>query len=90
MLRNKVVIDTPDELYDKLSILSVNLPDNAKAWPIQLCSSYLNALISDLSEHVTTNSGFVMPDLTSLISKDLQLAALRSVRTYAASSFKLL
>ena len=35
----RVQHDTPDELYDRYSILTVSLPADSKGWSIQLCSS---------------------------------------------------
>ena len=35
---------TPEELFDKLTQLSVILFNNAKTWSIQLCSTYLSLL----------------------------------------------
>ena len=89
-VRGKIVTDTPDELFDKFLVLSVSLPDDATTWPIQLCSTYLSALNSDLAEHVTTDASFSMPDLTTLKTKSLQIDALRSVRTFAVTSFRAL
>ena len=45
---------TPDEVFNKLCALTVSLPEDAKLWPVQLCSLFLGALTSDLSDHVTT------------------------------------
>ena len=58
-----------------------------KTWPHQLCSSFLNALTPDLSEYVTTESDFVMPDLTTLTTKALQIEALRLIRSQASKSY---
>ena len=85
---NKQVTDTPDELFNKFSSLSVNLPNDAKTWPIQLCSVYLSALSSEISEEMTSDPTFNIPDLTTLTTKSSQLDALRSVRTCAVKVFK--
>ena len=55
--------------FDKFTSLSISLPDDANIWSIQLCSSFLSALTIDLVEKITTESGFAMPSLTTLISK---------------------
>ena len=52
MIDGKLQTATPDELFDEFSEISVSLPDNASSWTLQLCSSYLSALTSDLSEAV--------------------------------------
>ena len=82
-LGGKVRTDTPDELFDKFTSLSVSLPGDTNKWSIQLCSSFLLALPTDLSKKITTESGFVMPNLTTLISKALQLDALRDIHRHA-------
>ena len=82
--------DTPEELFNKFTALTVNLPDNATTWSIQLCSTYFSALNKELVENMTTDTTFKMPDLTTLTSKALQLEALRSVRNQATKSFKVL
>ena len=81
---------TPDELLNKFCSLTVSLPEDAKLWPVQLCSLFLGALTSDLSDHVTTESGFTMPDLTTLTTKASQLTALCSIRASASKSYKTL
>ena len=82
----RVQHNTPDELYDRYSILAVSLPADSKGWLIQLCSSYFAALLKDLAEHITTETLFVMPDLTTLTTEALQLNALRDIRQFASSS----
>ena len=86
----RVQHDTPDKLYDRHSILAVSLPVDSKGWSIQLCSSYFAALSKDLAEHITTETLFAMPDLTTFTTKSLQLNALRDIRQFASSSYKIL
>ena len=81
-------VDTPEELFNKFTSLTVNLPDNAVTWSIQLCSTYFAALTKDLVENMTADTSFKMPDLTTLTTKALQLGALRDVRNQATKSFK--
>ena len=85
MVDGRLLTDTPDELFDKFNEISVSLPDNASTWTLQLCSSYLSALSSDLSEEVTSDKSFVMPDSSKLETKSQQLVALRQVRTQASA-----
>ena len=75
----KVYNDTPDELYDAFTSISVRLPDDATTWSINLCSSYLSALKLELSEAVTSENAFTMSKLTNLTTESLQLEALRYV-----------
>lgn len=72
----KVYTDTPDELYDKLTSISVSLLNDATTWSINLCSSYLAALTSELSEAITSEKTFNMPRLTDLTTKSPRLEAL--------------
>ena len=83
-------IDTPEELFDKFTQLSVTLPGNAKTWSIQLCSTYFSALSRDLVEHMTSDVSFMIPDLTTITTKASQLEAIRSVSNQATTSFKIL
>ena len=46
------------------------------------------ALASDLSEAVTPEKKFVMPNLSTLTTKALQLTALRTVRSQASASYR--
>ena len=80
--------DTPDELYDKFTRLTVSLPPDATKWSLQLCSSYLAALSADLAEEVTSDETFRMPNLTTLTTKSLQVEALRTVRRHASTGWK--
>ena len=86
--RSTVYTNTPDELYDKFTRLSVSLLNDAKKWSIQLCSTYLAALSPELVEEVTGDKNFKMPDLTTLTTKPLQVKALRTVRRHGSSGWK--
>ena len=88
MVNGKLHTATPDELFDEFSEISVSLPDNATSWTLHLCSSYLSALTSDLSEAVTPEKTFVMPNLSTLTTKALQLTALRTVRSQVSASYR--
>jgi len=79
--------DTPDELFDRFSHESISLPNDATTWSIQLCASYLSALTPELSEKITTDKEFEMPNLTTLTTKALQLDALRYMRHHASKCF---
>ena len=45
---NRIVIDTPDELFDKFTAIATCLPDDASNWPTTLCTTYYSALTKDL------------------------------------------
>ena len=85
--RGKNIELTPDEMFDRFCALSVSLPENARIWPIQLCSLFLGALGTELADHVTTDDDFSMPDLSTLTTKETQLDALRYVRVRASKSY---
>ena len=83
--------DTPDELFDRFSILAVTLPVKSSGWSIQLYSCYLAALSKDLSEHIASvESTFVMPYLTTLTTKALQMDTLRNIRKHTSAGFKII
>ena len=52
-------LDTPDELYDKFTRLSVSLPDDTTSWYIQLCSCYLSDFTIDLAEVIISDMNFL-------------------------------
>ena len=80
--------DTPDEIFDKFTRFSVSLSDDAITWPIRLCYTFLLALTTDLSEYTTEDPNFIMPNLTTLTTKALQLEALCNIRLHASKSFR--
>ena len=77
-----------NELFDKFTSLSVILPDDATIWLIQLCSSFLSALTKDFSKQLTTESSFIMPNLTTLTSKAKQLDSLRNICQHALKYYR--
>ena len=54
LINGRLTTYTSDELFDQYSEILVSLPDNESTWTLKLCSSYLSALTSDLSEAVTS------------------------------------
>ena len=71
--------------------LAVSLPVKASGWSVQVFSCYLSALSKDLFEHIASaESTFVMPDLTTLTTKALQMNALRNIRYHASAGFKII
>ena len=80
-----------DEFFDRFSTLSLSLLVKASGWSVQLCSCYLPALSKDLSEHIASaESSFVMPDLTILTTKPLQMDVLRNIRNHVSAAFKII
>ena len=76
--------DSPDESFDKLLQLSRRLPESARAWPVQLCSTYFIALSKELL-NIKITGEFKIPLLVNLNTKSKQLAALQEVRTSESS-----
>ena len=68
-LGQRLMVNTPEELFYKFMQLSVSLLDYATTWPIQLCLTYYSALDKDLVESTTSDSIFKMPMLTTLTTK---------------------
>ena len=71
LVNGLLIVNTPDELFDKFNELTVNLPDDTTKWTLQLCSAYLSALSPYLSERITSDSSFSMPNLLTLTTKAL-------------------
>ena len=84
---NRIVIDTPDELFDRFTAIATCLPDDASNWPTTLCTTYYSALTKDLIDSMADDKTFKMPKLTTLHTKSLQLDALRTVRSNAVVNF---
>ena len=89
-MNRKKRTNTPEELLDKFTQLSVSLPEDAAMWSIQLCSTYFACLSKGLVDEITAYFKFKIPHLTTLNTKALQLNAVRTVRGNASVSYKLL
>ena len=84
--RNRWTTDTPDELYDNFISVVAALPDDATKWSLSLCDRYYSALTNSLQDKMEEDS-FSIPCLNGLITKTLQLRALRTVQTATVSSY---
>ena len=84
---DKLMIDTPDELYAKYISIVAGLPDDATVWPLPLCNTYFSALVGPLQDKME-HDNFRMPGLNGLTTKTLQVGALRIIRSAATQSFK--
>ena len=68
--------DRPDRIFDKFLQLSRSLPESARAWPVQICSTYFTVLSNELVDRMLTG-GFQIPLIVNLNTKSKQLAALQ-------------
>ena len=84
----RTVVDTPEELFMKVLALAGSLPECAKGWPIQLCSTYYTALSSSISCRMMACKDYTTPSLVGLDTKRLQLEALQQVRSGASRHHK--
>ena len=84
----RVCNDTLDELYDKFTRLSISLSDDTTSWSIQICFCYLSVFATDITEAITFDASFFMPELTTLTSNALQLEALRTVSSQDFTKYK--
>jgi hypothetical protein len=80
---NKQIILHPAQLFEEFLNLVPSLPDNAAAWSIILCRSFYDSLTQELRDRLDEDE-FVLPDMTSLTSKQAQLHALRIVKEAAS------
>ena len=87
-VNGRLTTDTPYEIFDRFNEISVSLPNNASTWTLQLYSSYLSALTSDLLEAVASDKLFVILDLSKLTTKVMQIDAMRTVSTQASASYR--
>ena len=78
--------DTPGELYGKFISVVAALPDDVTKWYLSVCDGYYSTLTISLQDKMEDKK-ISMPSLNGLITKVLQLKALRMVRTAAVSSY---
>jgi hypothetical protein len=81
---------TPDELFAEYSALTPLLPNRVALWGLNLVTQFHDALSSDLQEMLLADTGFTVPDLSTLTSRASQLAALRSIRVVAVRHYTLM
>lgn len=86
---NRIVTDTPEDLYAKFFSVTAALPEEATVRNLALCNTYFSALTILLRDKMDDDK-FRMPGLHRLATKTLQLSALRIVRSAAVVSFKLM
>ena len=79
---------TPDELFNQFTCIASTLPDDASTWPFTLCATYYSNLSTALSDRMANDAMFSLPTLTSLITKSLQMGALREVRKHAVRNWE--
>ena len=84
--RGRRIVLHPAQLFDEFLVLVPSLPDNAAAWSITLCRCFYDGLTQDLQDKME-DDGFILPDLTALISKQAQLQALRVIKEASLSSY---
>ena len=65
-------------MFDKFLQLSRSLPESARAWPIQLCSSYFTDLVKELVDQILTGL-FQMPLILNMYTELDQLAYFKEV-----------
>ena len=79
---------SPEILSNQFSSLATNQLDNARTWTLQLFSTFLAALSTELSDAIRDDREFKIPDITTLDTKSKQLAALRTVHDSAVTYWK--
>ena len=84
--KNQWVTLHPADLYNKYLSFVASLPPNASSWSIVLCKCFYDALLPELKEKME-ESNFIMPDMTTLATKNNQLQALRTVREGAVAAY---
>jgi len=84
----RLVVDTPEELFMKFLAYAGSLPDCARDWPIQLCSTYYTALSSVVTNRMMSQKTHLSPSLIGLDTKQVQLEALQVVREGATFQYK--
>ena len=96
MVINKVPVDRQKE-FDSVDALYVAyqaripaLPENARAWPMDLPTMFYDALPSELRDTMKNTQAYTLPDRSQLITKESQIDALRTIRSAACAAHKCL
>ena len=66
----KLIVDDPEDLFTKFLSLAGNLPDSAKGWSVQLCSTYYTALGRTISDRMMNSDNYTTPSLIGLDTKE--------------------
>ena len=83
--KEKEVIDTSKDLFQKFIKLAVSLPDNMETWTFQLPSQYL-ALDEKIKKKITVSS-FSIPKPSKLCTKLDQINWTRLIKNKASTIF---
>ena len=87
--KEKLVVLTPDDLYSRYIELLPLLAPNAMTWSFSLVTLLFHALPSELQEAVQSG-GYVLPDLSTLLTYYLQEQEVQRLREEAVIAYKLL
>ena len=83
---NRMITDTPDELYEKFIGIVAGLPEDAVKWTLPLCNTYFSALTIPLQDKMEDDDSR-MPLLYGITTNTLQVGALRLVRSAAVALY---
>ena len=81
---------SPDELYAAYADLTPLLPNRVSLWGLNLVTQFFDALSWDLQEAIQSDPAYSAPDLSTLVTRSSQLAALRSLRATAVRQYTIL
>ena len=79
-------ITSTESLFNAFLRLATLLPKEAGSWGLCLAHQYVAALTEECRSNLETQPGFQLPDPSGLSTKESQLSALRTVRTFATSA----
>jgi hypothetical protein len=78
---------SPDELHSACSDLTPLLPPRVSLWGFNLVTQFHDVLSFELQELILSDASYSTPDLSTLLTRSSQLAALRSIRVGAVLHF---
>ena len=84
----KLIVLTPEELFQSFLRESTNLPDDTSTWTLQLPSQFLVALNDDITSALSQSSTFVIPSQASLRSKMDHINGMRMIKNEATKIFR--
>lgn len=85
--KGRMILDTPEELFQKFIRFVSNLPEDTETWTISIPSTYLTALHEVIKKKITT-SNFNLPKQSSLRTRNDHINAMRLIKNEATRVFE--
>ena len=81
-----LVSESPSVLFNGFLTLTSQLPPETSSWGMSLAHQYYSALTPECRKEIEISSDYKLPDPATLQTKNLQLSALRTIRSAAVAA----